>query len=425
MKRNILCLLLSFLFFHLSAEVIKLSPELAVSLGVKFNEEIRIEQIRTQQVPMELAHIYLDLLPDLTLDAGGLKYDTDPLLFFKMNFNVSLSIRAFTISSISEILADYRNGKIRIEALRKEIETNILKSYFDLLFLSEQKKLMQQYTNAVQNRVQRIKRMFEQGVVPKIDFIKSEHSYHLSRIELERMKLKYENALLEFKALIGVDEETQLDFTVDFETMESGKILEQKEALKEGLANNYELRLISDTIQRLKVRKSRFFSELIPFFQLEYQHERTFFGENIFENENHLYLSISLPVKEWLPFSKSQMNAIRTENQIQQKNIYFRKREREIQTQISVLMNTVEKNRKNAVLLCQDAVIAEEIFHLSSKLYEVGEKNLLEVESYHRDFIDTKLNYLNTIYNYRIGIITLKHILNKEIFEEEKTEPGK
>lgn len=420
MKRNIILFFLIFIttaFFSLDNDKIELSIESAVTMGLKNSADLKMEDINLENAKFDVASSYSNIVPDMSFQTGLLKYNDDPEVYLKLNFNLSLSINAASIFSIYETVIDLKIGRIKQETAKKQIENNIKKNYYTLLLLSEQIELTKEYLKGIEDRVNITKKMFDEGIAPKIDLMKSQYSHDMVKIELEKMNVKYQCALLEFQNIIGLKDNALPVFKDKLEITDD-KTIDFNAILNNQLSENCELKAILNSIEKLTNQRNSSIGALTPSLELYYNYSNGFsqnITDNILSGDNYLSLSIALPIDVWLPFSKQQLDLIQAQNKIKGMNDYYKEKYEQIKVKIHNIVQTINESKRTSNLLKNDVLISEEIFKLSNKLYEVGNKSLYEVESHHKDFIDTRLNYLNQIYNYKIGIINLEYILNTKL----------
>lgn len=394
----------------------EINLEEALSAGVKNCSLLKMENINLENAKLNVASSYNNFAPEMGFKTGLVKYNDDPDVYLKLNFNLFLSVNASSIFSIYETVIDMKEGKIKQDAARKQIKNNIKKSYYSLLFLSEQIELTKEYLAGVEKRFEITKKMFEEGISPKINFMKSQYSRDMVKINLKTMDLNYKKALLEFTTLIGIKNDNgiilkdKLEITRD-ESSDFEAILNNK------LSENYELKTILNSIEKLSNKKNYHIGALTPSLELYYNYSLGFsqnVTDNIFSGDNYLSLSVSLPLDKFLPLSKTQLEIIQTQNKIKGLNEVYKEKYEEIKIRIRNVIEAIERNREITTLLKEDILMSEEILNLSNKLYEVGSKSLYEVESHHKDFVDTKSRYLNLVYNYKIDVANLQYILNLE-----------
>lgn len=461
----ILFFLILNLFCNEKNNILKLTIDEAVSLSLQKNLDIKIENLSFDEKKWALATSWNKVIPSVkmstrlstvnknvldnafdeikdTYKENGIHlsdsdvYDTDEWENVKKGsvsaeLGLYIDLNAKIIFEIRKTVLDWQVGKISIEIAKKKLEKEIKKNYYNLKLLKENILIKEKSLQTAKNRYDIAKLKYKNGIINEIENLNAEYSYEKIKPQLIEIKNSYENAMLEFKLMLGIKENIEVELISNMDNMNKYEFDEKSISLKY-LNNNLEVKKIEGEIRLEKNNRNIYISELTPTLSFSFSTDATYQKSDPFGKDNHWFYNInddwkeefgnftftvSIPLSSFAPFSKEQMNIVISSYEIEKKKLFLEQTRLNKELEIKKIIRKINKNNELLESLKLNVTITEKVYNLAERSFKEGAKTLLEVEDAENNMNNAKLELLQAKYDYLSAIYDIEYIIDTKINE--------
>ncbi len=470
MKRaGLIIILLFFLILNLLCEdqnkVLKLNIDEAISLSMQRNLGIKIENLSFDEKKWAIATSWNKFIPSAkmraslsTVNKGILDdaydeineqyedrgihlsdsevYDTDEWENVKKGsvsarLDISLDLNAKMIFEVRKTVLDWQVGKISIDIAKKTLEKNIKKAYYNLKLLKENIIIKEKSLQAAKNRYELTNRKYQNRIITEIENLNAEYKYENIKPLLIEIKNNYEDAMLEFKQMLGIKENVEIELISDMDNINKIKFDEENISINY-LNNNLEIKKVEGEIKLEKNNRDIYISELTPTLSFSFSTDTSYQRSDPFGKDHHWFYNIdedwkektgnftftvSIPLSSFTPFSKEQMNIANSSYEIERKKLILEQVRLNKELEIKKIIRKINKNNELFKSLELNVKITEKVYNLAERSFQEGAKPLPEVEDAEENMNKAKLDLLQAKYDYLTAIYDLEYAINNKINE--------
>ncbi|MGC8976322.1 MAG: TolC family protein [Candidatus Ratteibacteria bacterium] len=300
----------------------------------------------------------------------------------------------------------YEKAEIDYENEVSNLILDVKKAYFNILKAKRFLETSLKYKENLERHLIDAKKMFQQGLVTKLDILKTElaiKNADTKIIESENY-LKNAKANLNFILNRGIDEEFEIEDI--FEEKEEKREYEwwKETALKERKEIKSFEKLISIYEKNIGIEKSNLYPQVYFFFNYNIEKGTQTSRENWGTNWNTGIL-ISYDIWNWGQ-TKDKVKKAEIEKKQIEKNFDLLKNSIELEVKNSYLnLISMEEKIKETK---KQIEFAEENLRVSSLLYNEGLATTTDVIDAITSLTEAKNNYFNFLYEYKIGYSQLE-----------------
>ncbi|MBE6332305.1 MAG: TolC family protein [Bacteroidales bacterium] len=312
-------------------------------------------------------------------------------------------------SSVELALEEARSSKISTLATVK-------KAFYQLLYARDSYDvLLQSYALADENLTQ-ARNKFGYDIVPEYDTLTA----YVQKVSLEPTMLSMKNTLalaeMQLKVLMGVDVNEPIRFEGHLSDYEE-KLFNDLLILKEdnGIDNNSSL--IQIDIQKRQLILSERLNKLgyIPTVALQFSINRAYSGFLGYANTANLTLALNWTIFDGgSKYMKTRQNKLSIEN-LEQTQEYIKQ---QLEMSVSASLNSIETAAEQVVSNKSSVYASERTYEISSKRYEVGMGTQLELNSSATSLQQTRLQYVQSIFDFVTAQAALEETLGKVITDK-------
>jgi len=444
-------------------DILELDIDTTVNMALKNNLGIERNRISLEKYKWAIATSWNVFTPDLSLkflmartneEKTGLAELTNPVTGSTvipgaydyvmpydipqwtagMQLNLAFSLNAAQVFSVYQTIIDWKNSKISLEMAEKKINRDIRKAYYSLIVLNENITLMEEKIENAKKRYEQAVINRESGTISQIDELAAKASYQNLKPVLLEVKNNYEKALLNFKNMTGIKQEVEIRFISKIPD-DSGYKEITKELITSYIDKRLEIQQMKIQIDSLKNARNLAISSLTPTFFMGYLFD-PFYIKDPTDSENSDWFSnidddwkqpegmfsfgFSIPLTSLTMFSKEQMNIVNTSFTIKESKKALQELRQNVSVEIQYILLALKKSRESIGALKLNIELSEKVYSLTEDAYNLGLKQLLEVQESEKELNNAKLNLLKEQYEFNASMLDLEYCLNMNIGELEK-----
>ncbi len=336
--------------------------------------------------------------------------------------SASLSVSSDLLCQLRNALLEYEAGTISLETVKKQLERDVSKSFYNLLLIVEEIKLVQQNITTAQKRYDQSKAKYDKGLIPELDLLNAQMTLENLKPTLEDSRVTYETALMQFKELLGLERNTVIELKGEIVVQEVIPGIERQ--IQNYLSGNLDVQNLVKNIQILENEKKLLrASDLGPAFSLSYSYSANlndplhadWGSANSYSQGGSLALNVSLPLDGWLPGSQSRVKISEMEDTLQMAHLELSQTLRETEDTITTLLLNLNKSMRTMAVREQNVSLAQKTYDLTESQYNAGVIDLISVEEAYDDLQEAKHDLLAEEYAYQAALLDLEYTLNTKL----------
>ncbi|MDR6782357.1 outer membrane protein [Pedobacter africanus] len=410
----------------------------ALALAAKGNKELQIqtlEEIRYKEITRETQS---RLLPNISANAVYSRYFDRQVIFLPGSFagtdkpvqdvavggkNTFNSFFSLTQPLLMESARRQKQAAMINEKIQKEKTTDLQSQlafqvsagYFNLLLMSSQLRLQQQSLWRNTRALEDTKALFAQGRGLKVDTLRSYIAVENLKSSISYLRNNIEVNGIQLKKLIGLNEDVEIKPTDSLNIgSEQAEFHMLDHVLKTAELNRHDIRLqklsVEQEQKQLSVNKSQRLPQvsIIGQYQLQAQADNLSLGNYAWPRTSFVGLQLTVPV----------FNGNRTNAQINQARIKVRQekiRLDDLREEMNAELAAIISRWKEAnaqVIVQKTTVEATELnYRMMNDRYKNGLSSRLELADAELSLTQSKINYLQSIYNLKVLHVQLQRSL--------------
>ncbi len=310
---------------------------------------------------------------------------------------------------LKELELSLEKAQLNFDINKLAIEQQVTSSFLSLFYQKSSVEIGQEeLTNATES-YDIIKSKVDAGISALEELYQADLSMANSQASLENRQIQYENALDNFKIMLGMDLEEDLSVNANVEKMIADVNLAQ--AINQGLANRMELRQRDIEIQNAihSLTRTGAQNEFWGMLNVSYglQGVDSTFGK-MYDSptKNQTFdVTFNIPLFDWgkkkhqIKSAETQVESSRLNADEERKQIKYEIRQsyRKLQNQ-KLQIDIAEKNVKNARLT----------YEINLEKYKNGDLTSKDLSFYQDQLSTERLNEVSALIDYQLALLELK-----------------
>lgn len=409
------------------------SVEDAIEYSKKNNSEIITAYLDKVKAQEKVSEVYSDnLIPNVTLnsrytrafkkqvfDIAGQRFEvgSDNTIINTIDANLSLPVLGTPVFAGIRI-AEYYN-KVQEEnilAVENNVKTSVKEAYYGVLLAKSVVEVNRLSLENAQENFDVVESKYRNGVATEFDYLRARVRVDNSIPELSKSERNYE---ISIKALINaIGFKTVQDIEVAGElSYDSLEVWESSDYMINKISENYV------AVRQLRINK-KINEELVRVDEANYLPKIFVFGQfNLNTGEND-----TRRINDYRFFNTSNaglglswsLNLFRNKYKVNQSEIEVKKSEE----QIKDVKQKLKLLSQSAIIVLEDAKeriitqkktlsLAERSLELANASYRAGVLNQIDVQAAELSLSQSRLSYLQAIYDYQVAKAELEKLLEK------------
>lgn len=359
---------------------------------------------------------------------------------YRDNFSEFQDTRFQTYSNnlylqVDQPIFTYNRNKLQLQELQLNLENAKLSTTIQLLNLEQQvtqsfytlyqsqnnlEIAMDEYENQLVS-YEITKNKVDADLLAKEELYQAELNLATSKSTMENNQVLLDNAADDFKLLLGVDldENIEVEVDIDFVT----RRVDLNQAIAHGLENRMELRQRSIEIERSQFELTR--TKALNEFKGSVSLFLGVFGDNARATEVYqtpsinpsVSISFSIPIWDWGE-NKARMDA--TNANLEINKIDLEVEERNIMINIRKAYRNLQNLENQIEIAQQNVTNAELTYEINLERYRNGDLTSIDLNQFQSQLSDKKSALADALINYKIELLNLK-ILSLYDFENQQS----
>ena len=442
-KITFVVLTLTLAVFGLSAEDLVLSVDDAVEMALAENLGLKQSAIDLKTAERADRNAWNKFLPSMTASAGvsashmGLfeHQNTSSSGFgdpgnigLEGGLNLSLPINIGLSAGIRLLKSDYEAGLLSYEDASRQLERDVRKQYYNLLAFGRNISIQEANLELAQKRLEQARDNYENGLIPELDVLSAEVKLASLQPAMNGVYAGYDSLMLQFKYLLGLDRGAELELNGDLTTDMYN--LDSEDLIRRFLPNRMDIRILDQQIQTLEyTKRASAMNYNTPTLNLGYSWgisgsnaDTTALGAPIdpwtnFADSGRLSLGLQWKFDGFIPGSSTDVQLKELQDSIDNLKLTREMAVEAAGMEITKYVNDLATARKTIEANTSSVELARRNYELTEEAYQVGTRELLDVETQQQAYLEAQQQLLEAQYDYIAALLDLQYALNAEMDE--------
>ena len=332
--------------------------------------------------------------------------------FYSYNFSgsVRLSLTPSLYTSIKEAKLKYESGKTSYEDAVRQVELNVRKLFYNLLYTNESIALQKRNMETARLRYENNRDKYNRGQLSELDLLQSQYSYESQRPTIESAEIAYQNNMASFKQTLGIPQDENIELSgalSDAIPPETFTVTQTVEALPS-------VKKIQTSIEQQKNSLlSTRFSAYGPTISASYSYgkqgsSRT---EGLETTGNVIQLSLSIPLDGFLPWTNGALNVEAQKASLKDLELQLENEKTTASLNLQNSIKNILQKQSQMEMLNRNVEIAQKSYDMTLTAYNHGSRDLLTLQNASDSLLKAKTDRESHIYNLICAVLDLENTL--------------
>jgi outer membrane protein TolC len=391
---------------------LNLTIENAVEKALEGNRSLKQGQLTLAQKKRSSSLSWSSLIPSIRGNASlsNTFSDKDTPTAISIGGSASVTLTPSLYTAIKGASLNYEQQKISYETAVTQVELNVRKLFYSLLFKQSQIEVLQSTADSAQKRYESNQTKFRSGTLAQMDVLNSQITWQNAKLSVESAKMSLENDLATFKQLLGIPQETLITLSGNLEDVLSiGAIsIEGIEAHSANVAS-YEKQLEIAKNALLATR----FSAWGPSISASYNYTIRGDTKNGLKNTDYgtFSLSLSIPLDGYIPWTNGGQSIANQKDAVANLEMELDNARMTQDINIQSAIKKIEQTQDSIQLRKSSVTVAQQSYDMTLSAYNHGTRDLLTLQSASDNLQNAKMNLLSDALNLITAILDLENTL--------------
>ncbi|MDR0706370.1 MAG: TolC family protein [Treponema sp.] len=328
-----------------------------------------------------------------------------------VSVSASVSVSTAVIENIKKTRADYKAGLLSHELAKRELELQVRKLFYQILLLRANIELASQSLESARARYEESAALARVGQASRLDELSARVDMENQRPKVRSAETLYANALDSFKAVLGIEQETELLLQGNLEY--SGGVAAGEESRNESLGESLETAALRQGIKALEAQKKAAWHEAyIPSLRLSWNANPLYRNEAWNDASGSFSISLGINLDSFLPWSVAKTQLDTLDDSIQSSQLQLDESLRNREDRIRQYERTINQTRETIEALALNVELAESAYAMYGEAYRQGAADYQSLRNAGDSLLQAKNQVQQEYYNLIAAVLDLEKELN-------------
>ena len=395
-------------------EVRQLTIDDAVILAADNNLSLKRNQLALNQLELKDKYSWNSVSPSIGASAqfgNGLQENSTSL---SISGNVSFRLTPSLYSSIKSAKLNYENGITSYETAVKTVEKNVRQIFYSLIYSKENLSLLNRNLETAKQRYDLSQEKFSRGQLSELDLLTTQMNYESLKPSYESAEIAYENSIANFKQLLGINQNEQIDLIGNLDEMMNVSI--NQDLLE---YNVEELPTVKEIKSKIELAKTNLlatkFSAWGPSISLGYNASKAgqdMTGEFAWADfKQSVSVGVSIPLDGYLPWSNGSLSVSAQKSNLEDLNLQLENEKTTVELTIKKYIKEINQAKSQLSSLQSNVALAQKTYDMTLNAYNYGSRDLLTLQNAADSLLKSKNQLQSQVYNLICKIMDLEFTL--------------
>lgn len=395
-------------------DVRQLTIDDAVILAADNNLTLKRNQLALKQLELKDKYSWNGASPTIGASAqfgNGLQENSTSL---SISGNVSFRLTPSLYSSIKSAKLNYENGITSYETAVKTVEKNVRQIFYSLIYSKENLSLLNRNLETAKQRYDLSQEKFSRGQLSELDLLTTQMNYESLKPSYESAEIAYENSIANFKQLLGINQNEQIDLIGNLDEMMNVSI--NQDLLE---YNIEELPTVKEIKSKIELAKTNLlatkFSAWGPSLSLGYNASKAgqdMTGEFAWADfKQSVSVGVSIPLDGYLPWSNGSLSVSAQKSNLEDLNLQLENEKTTVELTIKKYIKEINQAKSQLSSLQNNVALAQKTYDMTLNAYNYGSRDLLTLQNAADSLLKSKNQLQSQVYNLICKIMDLEFTL--------------
>ena len=425
MKRLISAVIALFCVFSLSAQtssekVRTITVDEAVILAADNNISLKRQRISLETLERRNKTSWNSVSPTMSLSGGltkpldGIVTDMEAQIKYSYNVGASarLSLTPSLYTSIKDAQLKYESGKTSYEDAVRQIELNVRKLFYSLLYTQESMNLQRRNMETARIRYENNRDKYNRGQLSELDLLQSQYSYESLRPNIESAEIAYQNSIASFKQTLGISQDEKIELSGSL----SDAVPPESFSVNQAVDELPSIKKIKASIaqQENSLLATRF-SAYSPSVTASYSWGMN--GNDKTEEfkkgqESHsLSLSVNIPLDGYIPWTNGAQNVKNQKAVLQDLQLQLENERTTASLNLQNSIKNILQKQSQMDLIDRNVELAQKTYDMTLTAYNHGSRDLLTLQNSADSLLKAKTDRESKKYELISAVLDLENTL--------------
>ena len=392
----------------------------AVILAADNNISLKRQRINLESLERKNKTSWNSVSPSVSLSGGvtkpldGIVTDMEAQTEYTYNVGASarLSLTPSLYTSIKDASLKYESGKTSYEEAVRQIELNVRKLFYNLIYTQESMNLQRRNMETARIRYENNRDKYNRGQLSELDLLQSQYSYESLRPNIESAEIAYQNSIASFKQTLGISQDEKIELSgslseaVPPESFTVNQTIDELPAIK---------KIKASIEQQENLLLATRFSAYGPSVSASYSWGLN--GNDKVEElkqhqESHsLSLSVSIPLDGYLPWSNGANNIANQKAALQDLQLQLENERTTASLNLQNSIKNILQKQSQMDLLDRNVALAQKTYDMTLTAYNHGSRDLLTLQNSADSLLKAKTDRESKKYELISAVLDLENTL--------------
>lgn len=416
--RRIITILSVFSFFFMMAGAQseagtsrKITVDEAVLLTADNNISLRRQRINVDLLEQRSTSSWNSVSPSASLSGSLTKPFGENSSGFSYSFGatISLSFTPSLFTSIKDAKLRFESGKTSYEDALRQIELNVRKLFYSLLYAKESIALQNRNMETARIRYENNRDKYERGQLSELDLFQSQYAYESMRPSIEAAEISYQNNIASFKQMLGIPQREG----IELEGSLTDAIPPESFSVDKSLEDIPSVKRIMDSIEQQKnsLLATRF-SAYGPSLSASYSYGKSGNSKvSDLQTQNSLSLSMRIPLDGYLPWSNGALSILNQKATLEDLELQLEDELTNAELSLANSVKNIILQQSQMELMDRNVEMAQRSYDMTLAAYNYGSRDLLTLQNAADSLMKARLDRASHIYNLICAVLDLENML--------------
>ena len=395
-------------------DVRQLTIDDAVILAADNNLSLKRNQLALNQLELKDKYSWNSVSPSIGASAqfgNGLQENSTSL---SISGNVSFRLTPALYSSIKSAKLNYENGITSYETAVKTVEKNVRQIFYSLIYSKENLSLLNRNLETAKQRYDLSQEKFSRGQLSELDLLTTQMNYESLKPSYESAEIAYENSIANFKQLLGINQNEQIELIGNLDEMMNVSI--NQDLLE---YNIEELPTVKEIKSKIELAKTNLlatkFSAWGPSISLGYNASKAgqdMTGEFAWADfKQSVSVGVSIPLDGYLPWSNGSLSVSAQKSNLEDLNLQLENEKTTVELTIKKYIKEINQAKSQLSSLQNNVTLAQKTYDMTLNAYNYGSRDLLTLQNAADSLLKSKNQLQSQVYNLICKIMDLEFTL--------------
>ncbi len=392
----------------------------AVILAADNNISLKRQRINLENLERKSKTSWNGISPSVSL-SGNMSFPLDGIVTdmeakqeytYGIGASVGISLSPSLYTSIRDASLKYESGKASYEDAVRQIELNVRKLFYSLLYTKESMNLQRRNMETAKLRYENNLDKYNRGQLSELDLLQSQYSYESQRPSLDSAEIAYQNSIASFKQTLGLAQTEKIELSGSL----SDAIPPESFSFSHTVEDIPSVKKIEASIEQQKnsLLATRF-SAYGPSVSASYSwglngNDKT--EELKKHQESHsLGLSVRIPLDGMLPWSNGANNIAAQKASLKDLQLQLESEKTSVSLNLQNSIKNILQKQSQMDMLNQNVEIAQKTYDMTLTAYNHGSRDLLALQTASDSLLKARTDRESHIYNLICAVLDLENTL--------------